>query len=215
MPNASTVMERDRSGRPSRPSRLSRLSRRRGLSRRATLAIWATCLVGGVGIGVLTDGGDGPASRRDEREPSAAERLVPPSQQATPAPSRDEGGTGAGERDASSRSGATRGRAGDDPGRPAGGSPATDGAAGSAGSGGPQPRLTEMDRRDVEWIIERVLPGVVVPPLDRPPAESTTTSEPPTSTTTTSEPPTSTTSTTDGSGGPGPGATTLPGIPGR
>lgn len=177
------------------------------MTRGTTLAIWVSCLAGGVGLGVLTDGGTGPTPLQD-----GVDERIDRSGMRPPNP------VAATEDDADDQAGSAR-RAGGSS------SPEADGVASgsdlsAAADAGPRPgarprpggpRLGAADPS----ILDGVLPDVtLLPPGGLEPDESTTTTEPPSSTTTTSEPPTSTTETTTGSGGTGsdPLVTPLPDV---
>jgi hypothetical protein len=194
------------SGRPGPPRR-----RRRGLGRRATLAIWAACLAGGVGIGVLTDGGDrSPAAPRGRSEPASEGTNADAAGWQAPAE-----GEASREREA--------------PPEASGGSAAREDGDGEAAADRSDPptsrpsrhtphgsRLDDIDGRDARAIIESVLPGIVIPSFDGRPGGSTTTTEPPSppgDSTTTTEPPSTTTTSSvppDTGGGPGPVITGVP-----
>lgn len=181
------------------------------MSRRTTVAIWAACLVGGIAVGVLTDGGIVVSGRPDKAEPASEGTNVDAARWEPPASDEDPGRTGT-SRDAVEASDVRTadGRDGTDPSDepPPGGSSARSPR---------RPGASGLDGREAASILETIVPGVVIPPLDDRPRQSTTTSTEPPSTTTTSEPTTTTTSSvpTDPGGGSGPIITPLPPTPGR
>jgi hypothetical protein len=163
------------------------------VSRRATLAIWAACLAGGVGIGALTDGGTVPPARPDRAEPASEGTNVDAAGWRPSGADKTLGRAGPSRRAADASVAAVD----EDEAEAAVGrsDPPTNGA----GRRSPhRSRAGGSDGRDASSIIETIVPGIVIPPLDGQPGEpgeSTTTTTEPSSTTTTSEPPSSTTTT--------------------
>jgi hypothetical protein len=193
---------------PSEPAnRTVSRPRRRGVSRRATAAIWVACLAGGVAVGVLTDGGIVVSGRPDRAEPASEGTNVDAAGWTARAGSEasvrtDPSGAAADASDVRADGDRAAVDGSGDP--PAGGTSAR--SPRRSGAGG-------LDGRDAESILEAIVPGVVIPPLDGQPGQSTTTTtEPASTTTTTSEPPTTTTSSvpTVPGGGSGPVITPLP-----
>jgi hypothetical protein len=189
-PNASTANDVRRSS-PGKGTR----RRTRGAH---AAAIWAVCLAAGIGIGVLTDGGDGPLPR-GEPEVEDSDRL--------PAPA----GEGADHLiDRVAGTAATRGA--DEAAAGIASAAATDPLAslveGSAPATGPTAPdaeelvegLPEGPARD---ILEDLLPDLDVdPPGGEEPGDTTSTTGAPTTTTTTEAPTTTTTTAPPGGGGP-------------
>ncbi|HEY8526409.1 MAG TPA: hypothetical protein VIL48_15660 [Acidimicrobiales bacterium] len=181
------------------PARRCRV--RRGLSRRAALAIWAACLAGGVGLGVLTDDRGGPAPGPgggvEAAEPAAAEDAAEPAdgRSASRAPGGADSQDGAPPAPGSAPIPAARTPWSTAPSSPS--APAAPGAIADVG---------DLEGADARAIVEMVLAGLVPPfapvpgtpdttaappPATDPPPPSVTTTDPPASTTTetTAEPP--------------------------
>lgn len=199
-PNASTAndVRRSSSGKDAR-------RRTRGTH---AAALWAACLAAGIGIGVLTDGGDGPLPGRDEPGPEEdRDRLSPPVDGET-ADLIDHVAGPAATPGVDEAAGAPAAAVAD---------PFTalvDGTAPATGSTVPDAEdvvggLPEGPARD---ILEDLLPDVTVPPPPGGlPGDTTSTTAAPTTTSTTAAP---TTTTTAPPGGGGPAITPLPDVGG-
>jgi hypothetical protein len=176
------------------------------VSRRAAVAIWAACLVGGVVVGVLTDGGIVVRDRPDRADPASAGTNVDAARWKPPGEDETSGRAGTAREAVAAN--ASRGDDGSGP------SDRSDPPARGPSRRSPdRSRSSEVDASDARSIIDTIVPGIVIPPFEGQPGDSggsTTTSEPP-STTTTTEPTTTTTSSvpTD-PGGSGPIITPLP-----
>jgi hypothetical protein len=177
------------------------------VSRRATLAIWAACLAGGVGIGVLTDGGTVVPARPGRAEPASEGTNVDAAAWRPSGADKNPGRAGPSRRVADAP--VPAGDENEDEASAERSDPPTNGAGGRSPH---RSRAGGSDGRDASSILETIVPGIVIPPLDGQPGEpgeSTTTTTERSSTTTTSEPSASTTTTTssvppDPGGGSGP-----------
>jgi len=182
------------------------------VSRRAALAIWAACLAGGVGIGVLTDGGAVVPAGPDGAEPASEGTNVDAAGWQPAGENETSGKVGPSRRAADAASGdgeddddeAAVDRSDPPASGPSGRTPHRSRASGRGSRDG-------RDGREATSIIETIVPGIAIPPLDGQPGvpgESTTTTTGPSSTTTTGEPSSTTTTTSsvppEGGGGSGP-----------
>jgi hypothetical protein len=190
-PNASTANDVRRSS-PGKGTR----RRTRGTH---AAAIWAVCLAAGIGIGVLTDGGDGPLPRAEPEAAEDGDRL--------PAPAGEEATDLI---DHVAGTAVTRGA--DEAAAGVAAAAATDPLAALVEGTAPATGSTAPDAEDLvgglpegpaREILEDLLPDVIVdPPAGEAPGGTTSTTVAPSTTTTTAAPITTTTTAPPGGGGP-------------
>ena len=176
------------------------------MSRRATLAIWAACLAGGVVVGVLTDAGIVVPGRTDRTDPASEGTNVDAA--GWKPPSEDETSGGAATARDTADAGAVEGN--DEAGAADRSDPPTSDPRRRSPDGS---RVAQVDAGDARSIIETIVPGIVIPPLEGEPDQpggSTTTTEPPSTTTTTGPSTTTSSVPPDPGGGSGPIITPLP-----